>query len=219
MPPESQTVPQHVRQAEAPSVFDKNLVAALSHPLRIRILDVLLQRVASPREIAEDLGAKVGDVSYHVTKLRNLGAIELVRTEPRRGTLKHFYRAVTRNYIDDEHMKHIPLAVRRELFGSVLNDVIVRLREAAAGTGFDRPDAHVSSTPLDLDVQGHEEVVALLTATMDRAMVIQSECLGRRSSGESPEDERIRTEMTLLHYVIADGPRHVSHTQPPDDDQ
>lgn len=217
MPPESQTVPQDAPQDDAPSVFDKNLVAALSHPLRIRILDVLLQRVASPREIAEDLGAKVGDVSYHVTKLRSLGAIELVRTEPRRGTLKHFYRAVTRNYIDDDHMKHIPLAVRRELFGSVLNDVIVRLREAASGAGFDRHDAHVSSTPLDLDEQGHNELVALLTETLDRAMEIQSSCLSRRSAGESPEGESIRTEMTLLHYVIADGPRHVSHTKPPDE--
>ena len=88
---------QTQQSAHGPVALDKKLVAALSHPLRIRILEVLHDKVSSPRDIAEELGAKVGDVSYHVTKLRELGAVELVRTEPRRGTLKHFYRASTRD--------------------------------------------------------------------------------------------------------------------------
>ena len=73
----------------------KRLAAAISHPLRLQILDVLHRREASPRDIALEIGAKVGDVAYHVIRLRDVGAIELVRTEPTRGTLKHFYRAAT----------------------------------------------------------------------------------------------------------------------------
>jgi DNA-binding transcriptional ArsR family regulator len=182
------------------AVFDQNLVAALSHPLRVRILDVLIERVASPRDIAEELGAKVGDVTYHVTKLRELGAIELVRTEPRRGTIKHFYRAAMRTFIDDDHMKHVPVAVRRELFGSVLGDIWSRVTDAAEHGGFERADAHVSAIPLDLDDQGYQEVVDLLTATLERMMAIQSEVISRRAEGESPEDG-LRSEVAMMHYL------------------
>ena len=192
---------------EAPRAFDKNLVAALSHPLRIRILDVLHQKVASPREIAEELGAKVGDVSYHVTKLRTLGAIELVRTEPRRGTLKHFYRAATRNYIDDDAMRSMPPSVRREIYGVVLNDILTRVAKAAEHNGFDRPDAHVTSTPLDLDEAGHEAMTTLLVDTLEKAMAIQAEVLERRTVGDSTEDDSMRWELSMLYYLLPPGPR------------
>src|SRR5688572_6836953 len=109
-------------ERRGPVAIDNNLVVALSHPLRISILEILHERVASPRDIAEELGAKVGDVSYHVAKLRDLGAAELVRTEPRRGTVKHFYRATSRAWLNDEAMKLIPTPVRREMFGGVLAD-------------------------------------------------------------------------------------------------
>lgn len=181
-------------------VFDQNVVAALSHPLRVRILDVLLERVASPRDIAEELGAKVGDVTYHVSKLRELGAIELVRTEPRRGTIKHFYRANMRTFIDDDHMEHVPPAVRRELFGSVLGDIWTRMTHAAEHGGFERADAHVSAMPLDLDPQGYKEVVDLLADTLQRMMAIQAEVIGRRADGESPSNG-IRSEVAMMHYL------------------
>jgi DNA-binding transcriptional ArsR family regulator len=185
--------------SHGPVALDKKLVAALSHPLRVRILEVLHDRVSSPRDIAEELGAKVGDVSYHVTKLRELGAIELVRTEPRRGTLKHFYRATTRAWVDDEAMKFVPPAVRRELFGDALRDFWTRVRTAAERGGFDRDDAHVSSTGLDLDDQGYAEVVTELNESLERIIAIQSRVYDRRTAGESPE-QGIRTEVMLLHY-------------------
>jgi hypothetical protein len=47
--------------------------------------------VASPSELPDALGEPLGNVSYHVRILRELDCIELVRTEPRRGALEHFY--------------------------------------------------------------------------------------------------------------------------------
>ena len=74
---------------------DQRLIKALGHPVRMRVLDILDARVASPSELAKELGEPLGNVAYHVKILEETGAIELVRTAPVRGALEHFYRATT----------------------------------------------------------------------------------------------------------------------------
>ena len=49
------------------------IVLPLAHPLRIHILRVLQDRVASPSELADELQAKLPNVSYHVRFLEKLG--------------------------------------------------------------------------------------------------------------------------------------------------
>lgn len=62
------------------------------HPLRVAILQELGSGVASPNALRLSLNEQLGDVSYHVAVLRDLGALELVDTQPRRGAVEHFYR-------------------------------------------------------------------------------------------------------------------------------
>ena len=59
----------------------------MAHPLRVQILSVLEQRVASPRELSDELEAPLGNVSYHVRTLSSLGLIKLVKKTPRRGAI------------------------------------------------------------------------------------------------------------------------------------
>src|ERR1700750_1870071 len=75
---------------------EARIAKALAHPLRARLLHRLGERVASPGDPALELGAPLGVVSYHVRMLRDYDCVELVRTEPRRGALQHFYRATAR---------------------------------------------------------------------------------------------------------------------------
>src|SRR4051794_36963666 len=67
------------------SSVDSRVMKAIAHPLRHRILAILNERIASPKEIADELGERLPNVSYHVKTLDELGAIELVDTQPRRG--------------------------------------------------------------------------------------------------------------------------------------
>ena len=76
MPPRAQTDP---------------LLRALSHPLRPKILARAREPV-SPNQLAGHLRTPLGTVSYHVRELADAGLLELVRTEPRRGAIEHFYR-------------------------------------------------------------------------------------------------------------------------------
>ena len=72
---------------------EPHAVKALAHPLRVRALAILTEREASPSELAEELDEPLGNVSYHVRLLHDLGLIELVGTTPRRGAIEHHYRA------------------------------------------------------------------------------------------------------------------------------
>ena len=179
---------------------DERLVKALTHPLRWQILEVLNRGVSSPREIAEELGAKLGDVGYHVRRLHELGVIELVRTEQRRGAIKHFYKANSRAMLDNDHWARLPKSARRQLTGQTLDAIWSHVRRAIKQSGFDRDDVHVSFTTFDLDDQGYADMVALVDATLERALEIQAEVMGRRAEGDD-DGSSVKTELVQLHFL------------------
>lgn len=81
--------------------IDNRLVKALSHELRARILSVLNERVASPKQLSILLDEPLSRTSYHVEVLRDLKCIELVDEKPVRGATEHFYRGITRSFLSD----------------------------------------------------------------------------------------------------------------------
>jgi hypothetical protein len=58
------------------------------------ILGLLDDRIASPRELSEELDAPLKNVSCHVRVLAKLKLIKLVRARQRRAALEHHYGAV-----------------------------------------------------------------------------------------------------------------------------
>jgi DNA-binding transcriptional ArsR family regulator len=72
------------------------IAQALSHPLRARALAILAERTATPKELAQELGAPLPHMSYHIRTLAELGLIRLDHTTPQRGAIAHHYRATVR---------------------------------------------------------------------------------------------------------------------------
>jgi DNA-binding transcriptional ArsR family regulator len=71
---------------------DNELLAALRHPLRRRILRLLDDgQIVSPIEMAKRLDMPISNIVYHVGVLRDCAAVTLVKTKPRRGAVQHFY--------------------------------------------------------------------------------------------------------------------------------
>ena len=70
------------------------LVQAYSHPIRVRILALFDggESELAPVEMATALGLRLGNVSYHVRILADLGILKATRTSPARGALRHHYR-------------------------------------------------------------------------------------------------------------------------------
>ena len=76
--------------------MQRRLARALAHPVRARVLAILGAEIASPKQLAHDLGVSLGVVAYHVRVLASLNLIRLVEVNQRRGSLEHHYTAVTR---------------------------------------------------------------------------------------------------------------------------
>ena len=77
--------------AENRDRIDQELVKALSHPIRVEILETLQGRVASSSELSREMDESLGVISYHAKTLLKCGYIELVHAEPRRGTVENFF--------------------------------------------------------------------------------------------------------------------------------
>jgi DNA-binding transcriptional ArsR family regulator len=183
------------------STVDTKLMKALAHPLRQRILMELNQRVASPSELAEEIGEPLGNVSYHVRMLVDLDCIELVSTTPRRGALEHHYRASVRPLFDDATWASIPTATRRAVMSDVLKAIGQSVSAAGEAGCFDDEDAHVTAEPLSVDEQGRREIAELLSETRERAQEISAESL-ERTGGEKAQ--AVDTFLALMHYRAAE---------------
>jgi DNA-binding transcriptional ArsR family regulator len=192
--------------SESQSV-DPRIVKALGHPLRQRILHALSERVCSPKQVADELGEPLGNVSYHVRILLAHEAIELVDTRPVRGAIEHFYRATIRPFFDDTHWAQLPPASRRALFGQTLEQIGKHVRDAAIAGGFDRLETHVTWTPLKLDAEGWTELSAKLVELLDEAARIEAESLTRLAGAEPGDAGPIRSELAMMHFerVPVDG--------------
>src|SRR4051812_37071229 len=123
---------------------EARIAKALAHPLRARILQRLGERVASPGDLALELGAPLGVVSYHVRMLRDYDCVELVRTEPRRGALQHFYRATARPNLDADQWRTLPAGLRTELCGETIQELVDDLAAAADASRLADPDLVVN---------------------------------------------------------------------------
>src|SRR3954462_6019017 len=149
--------------------LDEALLRAISQPLRHRLLGMLDGRTASPNQLARELDLPLGRVSYHIRLLAALGAIELVRTEPRRGALEHFYRAVTTVWFSEADWQKLPRSARRGILGQNLQHIFSSVTADADGGGFDHQAAVVLRRPLELDEQGLTELAGLVRDSIDRA--------------------------------------------------
>jgi DNA-binding transcriptional ArsR family regulator len=183
--------------ADQPHELESNIVKALSHPLRMRILARLNEGVASPNEMAKEFDESLPLVSYHVRILRELDCIELVRTTPRRGAIEHHYRALTRPLLNEADWAQLPPSARVAVSNTVLAKIFGDVRAAVeAGTFDDRTDRHMSYSPLLLDEQGWKELNDRMEELLTWALEEQARAAARRQQGE-PE---MRARLTMMSY-------------------
>ncbi len=194
MPKSAPTISSNSRPSGETS--EARIAKALAHPLRARILQRLGERVASPGDLAVELNAPLGVVSYHVRMLRDYDCVELVRTEPRRGALQHFYKATARPNLDESQWRTLPSGLRRELTGETIQELVTDLGHAADAGTLEDPDVVLNRTPLELDERGFKKLNKLLAKTHEQALAIAAES-AQRGGDVFP------TELAILHFKRA----------------
>jgi DNA-binding transcriptional ArsR family regulator len=174
------------------------MAKALAHPLRVQLLAALNAGVASPNELAKKLNEPLTNVSYHVRMLHDLGCIELVDTEPRRGALEHYYRAIVRPFFGDRDWKRLPKNARGSISDAVLQLVWDDTAEAIKTGLFDeREDRHLSRSVVCVDEQGWRDLNDLLVQTLDQTMQIEADSAARAAKGDS---ERFGVNVVMMSH-------------------
>jgi hypothetical protein len=171
---------------------------AFAHPLRVQILIILNEKVASPNMLAQQLEQSLNLVAYHVRVLEKYDCIELVDTKQRRGATEHFYRATRRQFLTDSEWSRLPESLRPGLSGAMLKAVFDDVEEALDRETFDElEDRHLSRTPMVVDKKGWEDAAALLSDTLDRLIEIQAEANKRLVESD---DVGLLTKVVMLHF-------------------
>jgi DNA-binding transcriptional ArsR family regulator len=209
----------------ADDLFEAGVHKALGHPLRLRILEsVIERREASPLEISRHLRQPLATVSRHMRVLRDLGFVELTRTEPRRGAVEHFYRAVQRTYIDDHAWEKLSAPLRDGIMRQLFRKVFSEAAQAGGNGGFDHGAAHLVRVPLCIDEEGQAELSTALDKLINEALAIQARADSRRGTprdgdpagAESEEDAS--SVLVLMHFgaMPSSTGREVESRQPPE---
>jgi DNA-binding transcriptional ArsR family regulator len=164
--------------------IDQELVRALSHPIRVNILEALQGRVASPSELSKEMDESLGVISYHANTLVECGCLELVHTKPRRGALEHFFGVTPRSFIGHQDWRRAPRSLRGGITSAAFQTFIDKASEAIEGGTIDsREDTTLSWMPMTVDGSGWTEVAEIMEETRKQLMDVHSSS-SERLAGE-----------------------------------
>jgi DNA-binding transcriptional ArsR family regulator len=187
-------------------ITDPTVAKALAHPLRTRILGSLEGRTASPSELALELDAPLGVVSYHVRRLTVLGFVKLVRRVPRRGAVEHYYTAISRPRITDQAWASVPALVKQATIGAVLDQVGASVGAAAAVGGFDAAEAHLIRTPMRVDERAWRELAGELDGLTERVARIEAESTKRLAGADGDGGPAREATVVLMLFESPPAP-------------
>lgn len=180
---------------QAIDITEPAFAKAFAHPLRVEILGLLENRVASPVQIAAELGSSLSLTSYHVRKLEQFGLVKLVEQRQQRGAVAHYYTATVRPAHSDATWNAIPRFVKWALVGG-------RVAQAGDGDELERRGVHFSRVQLRLSEHAWEAVAGELEQTLERIEAIRA--AEQEALANDPEAESL--EATALMMIFESPP-------------
>ena len=188
----------------ANSPLDQRVARGMAHPLRAQILAYLTEHpVSSPVEMLRaGVGRKeeveLSHISYHTRVLEELALIEEVKRDQVRGAVEHFYRAISRMFLDVEAWKALPKEMKTAVSVKAVEETFDRASEAVAMGTFDsRDERTVINLGLLLDEAGFITASRKLDEVMEW---LQDEAASALERAEGHSDDLIYTSISLLLY-------------------
>lgn len=188
----------------ANSPLDQRVARGMAHPLRAEILAYLTEHpVSSPAEMAragvgKKAGVELSHISYHTRVLEELALIEEVKNEPVRGAIEHFYRAISRMFLDVDAWKTLPKEMKTAVSVKAVEETFDRASEAVAMGTFDsRDERTVINLGLLLDDAGFAATSRKLDEMMDW---VQEEAAAAIQRADGCHDKLTYTSVSLLMF-------------------
>jgi DNA-binding transcriptional ArsR family regulator len=177
-------------------------VKALAHPLRVQILSTLEDRIASPSDLATELGAPLGNVSYHVRTLADLGLVKLVKRRTRRGAVEHYYQARGRAQVSNRAWAQVPGVVKRSMVAVALEQAVDQAGAAAVAGGFDHEESNLSRQSVALDREGFRELSQAIGRLHEEVAGIQERSASRLRGAD---DSAVQAGIVTMLFEAAQG--------------
>jgi hypothetical protein len=159
--------------------FQKTRAEILSHPLRVRMLEIANEHDVSAVSFVRgghasalldhlEEGIAVSQVAYHFRKLLRAGCVDVVQHHVRRGAVENVYRGLARAWFDAEDWESLDHGRREEISGVILQGLMARAESAVLEGTFDaREDRWLAWVQMALDEQGWDELGELCQRMMD----------------------------------------------------
>jgi DNA-binding transcriptional ArsR family regulator len=114
-------------EGDPPEVVAQKLVHALSHPLRIRLLQLLEEEAASPAMLRDQVDPEISlsAVSYHLGVLYDSGCLEKADSAPGPGTVERFFYAKPEVFVDPLYRAHAGLTDDEEAISANWSGIVV----------------------------------------------------------------------------------------------
>lgn len=189
----------HAPKLEVPAA---SLVKPISNPWRNRILVELHLRPMSPKQFAHDFpGLQLSTVAKYFRELREWGFIEIAeerRGGTRRGAAEKVYRAIRRVHFDTPHWEVLPLFLREECTGVIIDGLVFRITDAFQAGVFDAVgDQHLSCRCVLLDKPAWEALASRLDQVLSRLFDLEAESVTRN---RDREDQLIGATAALMAF-------------------
>lgn len=170
-----------------PRKAEARVAYTLLHPVRLDILTILLDRVASANEIAAMLNEPRSTVRRHIQELKDNQMIEVVDERPRRGAMERYYRAIVQPEISGAEAELLPRAANRRhatiSLQGIFTEALASLRHNQMD---DDEELELSLIRRAFSRRGLEEVNALLAETQERLGAIVERDAPRPKSDLAP---------------------------------
>ena len=184
-------------------ITDPALAKALAHPLRTRILSALEGRTASPSELATELEAPLGVLSYHIRRLTALGFVKLVKSVPRRGAIEHYYTATSRPRITDATWAATPSIVKQATVAPRLEQIGAEASASLAAGGFDAAETHLTRSPVTVDERGWKQLARKLESLTADIQRIEAESKKRLERSGHEGEQEVSVVLMLFHRIAS----------------
>jgi len=186
---------------KSPTLIDRRVLRAQSHPIRAHILNILSEGPSSPGRMHRRMqNVSLSLVCHHVKVLREVGLIELVELRQNGSRREHIYRSTQRQFFDLDEWLEIDPKFRDPIVATILSQISEDAgRSAAEGRFNELPDRHLSRSPVELDKAGWQEVVVALEEALDAILEAHARSAERcRESGE----ERMSARVVIMQFPI-----------------
>ncbi len=182
------------------TMTDLEQLKVVADPLRVKILESLIENEQTTKQVAEALGEKPTRLYHHVDALERVGLIRPTRTRQTRGTVEKYFIAVARAFRADPAIFASGVGeserdALEQLVGTVMTNTTAELQQLVR-TGFDLSsckDGVISFLELRADEAFVQNVLERLMTLLRE---LEAECC--RDRPKQPDDRRYRLQLAYF---------------------